>query len=288
MPDHSAVNSSVISLKMPALGLGTWRIGERPSQRQSEVAAVRLAIELGYRLIDSAEMYGEGGAESVVGQGLAEALRAGDVERSAMFIVSKVYPHNASRDGVVAACLRSLDRLGVDYLDLYLLHWRGDEPLAATIEGFERLRADGRIRNWGVSNFDSADMAELLSLAGGRECVANQVYFSLRERGPSFSLLPWMRERGIAAMAYSPVDQGALASSQLLEPIAERLGFSQAQIALAWVLAQPDVVAIPKAVTPKHLQENLAATEIRLSDSDLRELDQLFPPPSRKRPLAMI
>ncbi|WP_418318475.1 aldo/keto reductase [Piscinibacter sakaiensis] len=273
---------------MPRLGLGTWRIGERASQRGAECAAVRLAIELGYRLIDTAEMYGEGGAESVVGEALGGAIAERVVDRDEMVLVSKVYPHNASRRGVVDACRRSLERMQVEHLDLYLLHWRGDHPLAETIEGFERLRADGLIRRWGVSNFDTSDMAELLSLPGGRGCATNQIYFSLAERGPAFSLLPWMRERGIGAMAYSPIDQGALASSDRLMPIAERLGVTAAQLALAWVLAQPDVVAIPKAVQRQHLRDNLAAAELKLSRSDLDELDRIFPPPARKRPLAMI
>ncbi len=275
-------------LDMPRLGLGTWRIGERDSQRTLEVGAVRKAINLGYRLIDTAEMYGEGGAERVTGDALAQAVAAGEVDRGQMFIVSKVYPHNASRDGVLSACKRSLARLGTDYIDLYLLHWRGDHPLADTILGFEQLIEQGLIRRWGVSNFDTSDLAELVTLPDGRHCAANQIYFSLGERGPAFSLLPWMREHAIATMAYSPIDQGALAASGKLLPIADRLGVSPAQLALAWVLAQDGVVAIPKAVQSQHLVENLAAAELRLSAEDLHEIDRAFPAPRRKKPLAMI
>lgn len=287
MPANST-HSATSDLPMPRIGLGTWRIGERESRRHVEVDAVRLAIELGYRLIDSAEMYGEGGAESVVGDALRSALDAGVVEREAMYLVSKVYPHNASRNGVVEACSRSLERLGVAYLDLYLLHWRGEHPLAATIDGFERLLSDGRIRHWGVSNFDTSDMAELASLPAGSQCVVNQVYFSLAERGAAYGLLPWLGERNMTMMAYSPIDQGALASSRQLAPMAERLDVSTAQLALAWVMAQPGVVAIPKSIQPQHLRDNLASAQIRLEAEDLAELDSLFPPPARKRPLAMI
>lgn len=273
---------------MPNLGLGTWRIGEQADQRRSEIAALRLAIELGYRLIDSAEMYGDGGSEKVIGHALADAFRVGEVGREQMFIVSKVYPHNASADGIAQACARSLDRLGLDYLDMYLLHWRGQYPLAETVAGFERLLAQGRIRQWGVSNFDTSDMVELMSVAGGDKCAVNQVYFSLGERGPSFSLLPWLKKNGIRAMAYSPIDQGGLASEPALQAIAKRRGVSAAQVALAWVMAQPGVVAIPKAVQAQHLRDNLAARDLQLDQADLLELDRVFPPPQRKQPLAMI
>lgn len=272
---------------LPSLGLGTWRMGENPRHRAAEVAAVRLAIELGYRLIDTAEMYGEGGAESVVGEAVAEALRAGDVTREALCIVSKVYPHHAGRRGVPEACGRSLARLGLDHIDCYLLHWRGDIPLAETVDAFEHLVADGRIARWGVSNFDLSDMAELVSVAGGRHCATNQVYFSLGERGAAHSLLPWLRERGLPMMAYSPIDQGALAQAEVLRTVGARHGASAAQVALAWVLAQAGVVAIPKAVDPQHLRDNLAARDLVLDADDLARLDRAFPPPARKRPLAM-
>ncbi|WP_422087600.1 aldo/keto reductase [Variovorax sp.] len=275
--------------EMPVLGLGTWRMGEDASRRAAEVAAVREAIALGYRLIDTAEMYGEGGAETVVGQAVADALRAGDVRREALFIVSKVYPHNASRRGTREACERSLKRLGLDAIDLYLLHWRGNHPLRDTVAAMQSLVADGRIAHWGVSNFDTDDMEELEPLAGsGPGCAANQVYLSLGERGPEFSLLPWQRERGMPLMAYSPIDQGALAGDKALGELAARLGVTAAQLALAAVIARPGVAAIPKAVRAAHLKENLAAAELKLDAATLEEIDRLHPPPRRKGPLAMI
>lgn len=274
---------------MPVLGLGTWRMGEVEGRRAAEVAAVREAVGLGYRLIDTAEMYGEGGAETVLGQAIAEALRAGDVRREELFIVSKVYPHNASRRGTVEACERSLKRLGLDAIDLYLLHWRGNHPLSATVEAMHALVASGRIGHWGVSNFDTDDMEELAQAIGdGPGCAANQVYLSLSERGPEFSLLPWLREHGMPLMAYSPIDQGALAGDDALGRLAASLGMTAAQLALAAVLARPGVVAIPKAVRSAHLQENLAAASLKLDAATLTELDRLHPPPRRKTPLAMI
>ncbi|VTU23942.1 putative oxidoreductase YtbE [Variovorax sp. PBL-H6] len=275
--------------RLPVLGLGTWRFGEDPSERRAEVAAVRSAIAMGYRLIDTAEMYGEGGAEDVVGQAIAEALRAGDVAREQLFVVSKVYPHNASRKGTPAACARSLARLGLDRIDLYLLHWRGEHPLAETCEAMRELVADGRIAHWGVSNFDTDDMEELATVCGETaDCAANQVYFSMSERGPEFSLLPWQRQRGMPMMAYSPIDQGALAADAALQKMAGRLGVTAAQLALAWVIAQPGVAAIPKAGREAHLRENLAAADLQLSADVLAEIDRLHPPPRRKKPLAMI
>ena len=274
--------------RVPALGLGTWKMGEAPRQQAAEVAAVRLALEMGYRLIDTAEMYGEGGAETVVGQALAEALRAGTVARPDLFIVSKVYPHNASRAGVQAACERSLRRLGLDQLDLYLLHWRGGEPLAETLAGFQALQQRGLIRQWGVSNFDLDDLEELAALPGGAACAANQVYYSLSQRGIEFDVSPWQRRQRMPVMAYSPIDQGALAAQPGLDAIADRLQATPAQVALAWLLAQPGTIAIPKAVREAHLRENLAAADLTLSPDDLAQLDALFPPPRRKQPLAML
>jgi len=271
---------------MPAFGLGTWKIGESAGRRAAEVGALRAAIAMGYRLIDTAEMYGEGGAEEVVGQAVAEALRAGDVRREELFIVSKVYPHNASRLGTAKACARSLARLGLDQVDLYLLHWRGEHPLGDTCEAMQALVAEGKIRHWGVSNFDTDDMEELAALAS--DCAANQVYYSVAERGPEFSLLPWQRERGLPLMAYSPIDQGALATDAGLQQIAARLGITAAQLALAWVLAQPGVAAIPKAVRESHLRDNLAAAQIDLDPEVRADIDRLHPPPRRKQPLAMI
>ncbi|MBT2323631.1 aldo/keto reductase [Variovorax paradoxus] len=275
--------------RMPVLGLGTWRMGEERGRRRAEVAAVRAAIEMGWRLIDTAEMYGEGGAEEVVGQAIAEALRTGDVTREELFVVSKVYPHNASRKGTPAARARSLARLGLDHVDLYLLHWRGEHALAETCEAMRALADGGRIRHWGVSNFDTEDMEELAAVCGEPlDCAANQVYYSVGERGPEFSLLPWQRSRAMPLMAYSPIDQGALASDAALKKMAQRLGVTAAQLALAWVIAQPGVVAIPKAVSETHLRDNLAAADLQLSVEDLAEIDRLHPPPRRRKPLAMI
>ena len=280
-------------MSIPALGLGTWRMGESRASRQTEVAAVRTAIGLGYRLIDTAEMYGEGGAEEVVGHGVAEAVRAGEVRREELLVVSKVYPHNASRLGTVAACDRSRKRLGMDQIDLYLLHWRGEHPLRETVEGMQALIAAGKIRHWGVSNLDVDDMKELTAIAPGDEfaglgCATNQVYYSLSERGPEFSLLPWMRERRMPLMAYSPIDQGRLAGDGTLASIGESRGLTAAQVALAWIVSQPGVVAIPKAVTSEHLRENLAAMEVSLSESERHLIEARFAAPKRKTPLAMI
>jgi diketogulonate reductase-like aldo/keto reductase len=219
---------------VPALGLGTWRMGESRRSRRAEVAAVRRAFELGYRLIDTAEMYGEGGAEEIVGEALKEALRAGGLRREDVFIVSKVYPHNASRTGTPAACESSRRRLGVDCIDLYLLHWAGSHPLQETVDAFEALRAERRIGAWGVSNFDTGDMESLWRLDQGRSCAANQVYYSLTERGPDHDLLPWLQARRVPLMAYSPIDQGRLADERALAVMATRLGLTPAQLALAW------------------------------------------------------
>jgi diketogulonate reductase-like aldo/keto reductase len=272
---------------VPALGLGTWRMGEAARSQRAEVAAVRLALELGYRLFDTAEMYGEGGAEGVLGRAVGDALRAGDVTREQLIIVSKVYPHNASRQGTIEACERSLARLGLESIDLFLLHWRGSHPLAQTVAGFEQLRAAGRIRHWGVSNFDTADMAEVWAVKGGAACATNQVYYSLAQRGIEFDLVPWLRQRRLPTMAYCPIDQGTLAQSAALQPLAQRLGATPAQIALAWLLSRGDVIAIPKAVQERHLRDNFAAGGIELDAAARAELDTLFAPPRRKRSLAM-
>jgi diketogulonate reductase-like aldo/keto reductase len=269
---------------LPALGIGTWRMGESARTRDAEITAVRTALELGYRLIDTAEMYGEGGAEEVVGAALQGA---GPIRREELFIVSKVYPHNASRRGVAAACERSLKRLTLDYVDLYLLHWRGEHPLAETIAGFESLREHGRIRHWGVSNFDVADMQELWSLPPGSACLANQVYYSASTRGIEFDLLPWQRTHRVITMAYSPIDEGALARDPLFVELGRRHGVAAASVALAWVLRQPDVIAIPKAASIAHLRENAAALDLTLSAEDLTAIDARFAPPRRRRPLAM-
>jgi diketogulonate reductase-like aldo/keto reductase len=273
---------------MPRLGLGTWGMGESEARRQIDVAAVRTAIDIGYRLIDTAEMYGEGGAEEVVGHAVAQALRTGQVTRDELFIVSKVYPHNASRAGTQAACERSLRRLGLEHIDLYLLHWPGQHPLSETCAALQSLVTQGRIGRWGVSNFDTGDMERLFALPQGDQCAVNQVYYSLGERGAAFSLLPWQCAHGVPLMAYSPIGQGALAHSKELRAIGLRHAATPAQVALAWVLSQSGVVAIPKAVDEVHQRENFAASGVHLSAQDLAELDRLFPPPARKGPLAML
>ena len=271
----------------PALGLGTWRLGENARTRRAEVAAVRLALEIGYRLIDSAEMYGDGGAEEVVGLALAEALRAGDCKREQLTIVSKVLPSNASARGVVAACERSRKRLGIDTIDLYLLHWPGSHPLRETLQGFEQLQAQGAIAQWGVSNFDLAAMKKLVALPGGERCAANQVYYSLGERGIDFDLKPWQQQRALPLMAYCPIDQSALAGDAGVAALATPLGLTAAQLALAWTLRDGNVIAIPKAVREPHLRENFAAGSVALDAATLSALDALFPPPRKAQPLAV-
>ena len=266
-----------LSRTMPRLGQGTWRMGEGQRPRAQEVAALRLGIELGMTLVDTAEMYGEGAAEEVVADAIAG-------QRDRVFLVSKVYPHNASRAGVAAACARSLRRLRTDCLDLYLLHWRGGTPLAETVAGFEALREAGHIRAWGVSNFDVGDMAELPP-----GCGTNQVLYNVGTRGIEFDLLPWSRAHGMPVMAYSPVGQGgALLRSKALVDIARRHGATPAQVAIAWTLAQHGVVSIPKASDSAHVGQNAAAATLRLVEQDFAEIDAAFPPPRRKRPLEML
>lgn len=272
---------------VPALGLGTWRMGESTRSRAAEVAAVRHALEIGYRLIDTAEMYGEGGAETVVGEALRGAIAAGEVRREELFIVSKVYPHNASRRGAVEACERSLGRLGVECIDLYLLHWRGAHPLADTVAAFETLRAQRRLRHWGVSNFDVSDMEELWRTTGGSACATNQVWYSVSQRGIEFNLVPWLSERRIPVMAYSPIDQAALARHAALRRVGQPIGATAAQVALAWTMRSGNVIAIPKAVRPEHLRENLAAASLVLDTAALQAIDAAFPAPRRKSGLAM-
>jgi diketogulonate reductase-like aldo/keto reductase len=266
---------------IPVLGLGTWKMGEREREREREIAALQLGIDLGMTLIDTAEMYGDGAAEEIVG-------RAIEGQRGKVFLVSKVYPHNATRQGAIAACKRSLERLGTDYLDLYLLHWRGSVPLAQTVAAFEALRDDGLIRAWGVSNFDRSDMDELFAIPDGARCAANQVLYHLSSRGIEWDLLPFCRSHRIAVMAYSPIGQGKLLKQRPLQALARRLGITPAQLALAWVLRQPGVVAIPKAASAEHVRENRAAAEIELDAGVLAELDRSFPPPTHAMPLAML
>jgi diketogulonate reductase-like aldo/keto reductase len=266
---------------MPALGIGTWEMGERAERRAGEAAALRLALELGMVMIDTAEMYGEGGAEELVGEAIAGL-------RDKAFLVSKVYPHNATRRGVVAACKRSLKRLGRDHLDLYLLHWRGSVPLAQTVAGFEELRSDGQIRAWGVSNFDTSDMEELLSTPGGKYCAANQILYHLASRGVEWDLLPLCRRHRIAVMAYSPLGRGRLLRQRQLKDIAGRVGATPAQVALAWLLAQPGVASIPKAADSAHVRECAAAREVALSAQAMADLEQAYPAPTGPTPLEII
>ncbi|MDX2265502.1 MAG: aldo/keto reductase [Hyphomicrobiales bacterium] len=266
---------------VPVLGQGTWGMGEKSFRRADEVAALRLGLDLRMTLIDTAEMYGDGGAEIVV----AEAISG---RRNEVFIVSKVVPSHASRLGVLSACEQSLRRLRTDRIDLYLLHWRGGTPLAETVAAFEALKASGKIRHWGVSNFDAADMAELAGVANGKNVQTDQVLYNLTRRGVEYDLLPWCRERRIPVMAYSPVEQGVLAEDERLAKVANRHGLSRSQVALAWVLRQDGVIAIPKASSPDHVRENRAAHDLRLVSEDLYELDRAFPPPKAKRPLEML
>lgn len=265
-------------VNVPVIGQGTWQMGEDPSRRTKEVAALRLGIELGMTLIDTAEMYAEGGAEEVVGQAIAG-------RRDEVFVVSKVYPHNASRKGIPQACDRSLRRLNTDYIDLYLLHWRGQHPLEETVEAFERLREEGKIGRWGVSNFDVADLEELNSPA----CATNQVLYNLEERGIEFDLLPWCQQQHQPIMAYCPIGQGGkLLANATLKHVADRNAVTPAQVALAWILRQKGVIAIPKAVLPEHVQLNAQAAQLQLDTGDLEALDHAFHAPQRKQRLAMV
>jgi diketogulonate reductase-like aldo/keto reductase len=266
---------------VPVIGQGTWRMGEDATQRRAEVAALRLGIDLGLSLIDTAEMYGEGGAEVVVGEAIAGL-------RDSVFLVSKVYPHNASRQGVAAACERSLQRLKSDCIDLYLLHWRGQYPLAETVEAFERLREQDKIKRWGVSNFDLDDLQELAEL-GAEGCATNQVLYNPEARGIEFDLLPWQQRQGMPLMAYCPLGQGGqLLRNPALRQVAERHAVTPAQVALAWALRQPGVIAIPKAVDSVHLQLNAEAASLQLNAEDLALIDAAYPAPTGKRYLQMV
>jgi len=266
---------------VPALGLGTWMMGDDSSRRAEEIAALRRGLDLGMTLVDTAEMYGEGASERLVGEAIAG-------RRDDVFLVSKVYPHNASKAGTVAACERSLKRLGTDRLDLYLLHWRGKYPLAETVEAFEGLKAAGKIRHWGVSNLDSDDMDELLAVPGGEAVAANQVLYNLSRRGIEWDLLPSLQRRGIPVMAYSPVEQAKLLRERGLAALAADHGASVAQLALAFVLARDGVIAIPKAGRVAHVEDNAGALDVVVTDELRASLDALFPPPRRATPLEMI
>ncbi len=272
----------------PALGLGTWGLGQDNSRAGAEVRVLHQSLELGYRVFDTAEMYADGGAEEVLGTAVHEALRQGRaLRRDELFIVSKVLPEHAREADVVAACERSLRRLQLDHVDLYLLHWRGATPLAETVRGFEQLQRRGLVRLWGVSNFDTADLRELMAVLGGAACAANQVHYSLSQRGVEWDLLPWQRLQQMPLMAYSPLDQGELVDHAALRPLARRHGVTPAQVALAWVLRQPGVMAIPKAGGLLHLRHNRAAAALRLDAADLATIDEAFAPPQGKLPLSM-
>jgi diketogulonate reductase-like aldo/keto reductase len=266
---------------IPTLGQGTWYLGDHAAKHRHEVAALRLGIELGMTLVDTAEMYGNGRAESLVG----EAIRG---MRDRVFIVSKVLPSNASRKGVARACESSLKRLRTDRIDLYLLHWASSHPLEETVRGFEDLHAAGKIRYWGVSNFDRREMEETFAIAGGAACVANQVLYNLTRRGIEHQLVPWSRKHGVAIMAYSPIEQGRLLGHRRLKRVAERHEATPSQVALAWILRQEGVVAIPKAGTSDHVRENRAALDLKLTAEDLADLDSAFPPPKGPTPLEML
>jgi len=266
---------------VPALGLGTWHMGERSSEKASEIRALRAGIDCGMTLIDTAEMYANGGAEEVAGETI-------EGRRDEVFLVSKVLPSNASRHGTIAACEASLKRLRTDHIDLYLLHWPGRHPLDGTVEAFEELRSSGKIGRWGVSNFDILAIRQLSALPHGEDCATNQVLYNLSTRGIEFDLLPWMADKAMPLMAYSPLDEGRLLRHPGLGRIAKRLGLPPAQLALAFLLSRDNVIAIPKSSSPERVAENRAAADIRLTTDQLAELDQIFPPPRAREPLQMI
>jgi len=271
------------------IGLGTWKTGASRAARAHEVAALSHALALGYRLLDTAEMYADGGAERVIGGALQEF---GAARRPELFIVSKVLPQHASRAGTIRACEASIERMGCDYLDLYLLHWRGSYPFSETVRGFTALRERGLIRHFGVSNLDLDALTDWLEaerslgVAPGARC--NQLYYCLEARTIEFEQLPWQRRHGIATMAYSPLGQGALANHPLLQQMARKRGLSAAQMALAWSIREPDVIAIPKSVNPQRLDENFAAAQVQLDAAELALLDRSFPPPRSRQPLPMV
>jgi diketogulonate reductase-like aldo/keto reductase len=267
--------------EVPVLGQGTWGFGEHPENRQDEIDALRVGIDLGMTLIDTAEMYGDGAAEEVVGKAI-------EGRRENTFIVDKVLPQHATRKGTVAACETSLRRLGTDRIDLYLLHWRGGVPLAETLAGFDDLLRAGKIRYWGVSNFDVADMEELAGLADGSAVATDQVLYNLMRRGIEYDLMPWCEQRNIPIMAYSPLEQGRLMGDAQIRRIAAEHSATPAQVALAWVLRKERIIAIPKASTPEHVRQNRTALDIHLTLDELAALDRAFPAPDHKVPLEMI
>ena len=266
---------------VPALGQGTWQLGDDPGQRKEELAALRRGIDLGLSLLDTAEMYGDGRSESLVGEAIAG-------RRDEVFIVSKVYPHNASRRAMPRSCEASLGRLGIETIDLYLLHWEGTVPIAETVQAFEALQRAGKIRHWGVSNLDAGAMQSLWETPGGKAAQTDQVLYNLGRRGVEWDLRPWLREQRLALMAYSPIEQGRLLQAPKLAKFARERALTPAQAALAWLVAQEGVVAIPKTGSRARLEDNAGALGRALSPADLEALDRLFPPPRGPSPLAMI
>ncbi|MDN5917980.1 MAG: aldo/keto reductase [Pseudonocardia sp.] len=264
-----------------ALGQGTWGMAEDPTRRADEIATLNRGLDLGMTVVDTAEMYAAGGAQELVGEAIAG-------RRDEVFLVDKVLPSDASRRGTVDAAERALGRLGTDRIDLYLLHWRGRHPLAETVEAFRELRERGTIRYWGVSNLDVDDLDELVALDGGDGLVTDQVLYNPTRRGPEWDLLPWLRERGLPIMAYSPIEQGRLLGHPALDAVAAEHGATAAQVALAWVLGAGDVLAIPKASSIAHVDENRDAVGVQLTDARRAELDRAFPPPERKQALEIL
>ena len=280
MQDEIATVKLKSGIDLPAIGIGTWMMGEEPDKARDEISAIRRSIELGMSVVDTAEMYADGQSEQIVGMALHGI-------REQAFVVSKVFPWNASKAGTILACEASLERLDTDHIDLYLLHWRGSHPLEDTIEAFEALKAQGKIRAWGVSNFDIGDMQQLLE-AGGENCEVNQILYNLGRRGPEFELLPMMQDNSIATMAYSPIEQGKLVSDPRVIHIAKSYQATPAQICLAFLLERDQVLAIPKTSNVDRVEENFGAFEIDLSDEHLDELDRIFPPPTQASPLEML
>ena len=282
MPETEVRTTTLASgERIPVLGVGTWRLAEQPEARREETDALRLGIDLGMTLIDTAEMYADGATEELVGEAI-------EGRRDEVFLVSKVLPSNGGATATVRACEGSLRRLRTDRLDLYLLHWRGSTPLGETVDAFSRLVGDGKVRRWGVSNFDTSDMEELADLPAGGAVATDHVVYSLAHRGIEHGLLPYCLARGIPLMAYSPLDQGRLLGDPVVQTVAGRHGTSSAQVALAWVLRHDGVIAIPKAGTPEHVRENHRALDLELTDEDMADLDQAFPPPAERRPLEIL
>jgi diketogulonate reductase-like aldo/keto reductase len=278
MPEITLPNGE----RVPAYGQGTWHMGETRTRFADEAAALKLGIDLGITLIDTAEMYGNGVAEEIV----AEAAKG---RRDKLFIVSKVLPYNASQRGAVEACERSLKRLKTDYIDLYLLHWRGSYPFAETLAAFDKLKQQGKIRHHGVSNFDRRDMEEWVKISGGETVASNQILYNLTRRGPEWEVIPWCRKRNISIMAYSPIEQGRmLGHAGLAEVVARHPGATPAQVALAWLLRRDGMIVIPKAGNKEHVRENAGALDLQLTDQDLADLDKTFPPPKGRTALGML